>query len=117
MPYPFQLPALGYAHAALEPTIDARTMEIHHGKHHAAYTANLNKALEGHAALHVRSDEERHLRLVGERSLVHEYGFGYAGDVVPRFVQVGVVVDVEVEQSFGKESCHYLKLSAVKVMC
>ncbi len=58
MPYPFQLPALGYAHAALEPTIDARTMEIHHGKHHAAYTANLNKALEGHAALHARSDEE-----------------------------------------------------------
>jgi Fe-Mn family superoxide dismutase len=58
MPYPFQLPALGYAHDALEPTIDARTMEIHHGKHHAAYTANLNKALEGQAALHGRSDEE-----------------------------------------------------------
>ena len=44
-----ELPALPYAHDALEPHIDARTMEIHHGKHHAAYVANLNKALEGHA--------------------------------------------------------------------
>jgi Fe-Mn family superoxide dismutase len=43
----FQLPALPYKHDALEPHIDARTMEIHHGKHHAAYTANLNKAIEG----------------------------------------------------------------------
>ncbi len=42
----FELPDLPYAHDALEPNIDARTMEIHHGKHHAAYTANLNKAVE-----------------------------------------------------------------------
>ena len=41
-----ELPALPYAHNALEPHIDARTMEIHHGKHHAAYVTNLNKALE-----------------------------------------------------------------------
>jgi len=58
MPYPFELPALGYAHDALEPHIDARTMEIHHGKHHAGYTNNLNKALEGHEALHGKSAEE-----------------------------------------------------------
>lgn len=43
----FELPALPYAFEALEPHIDARTMEIHHGKHHAAYVANLNKAIEG----------------------------------------------------------------------
>jgi Fe-Mn family superoxide dismutase len=43
----FQLPNLPYAHNALEPHIDARTMEIHHGKHHAAYTTNLNAAIEG----------------------------------------------------------------------
>ncbi|MCB9183163.1 MAG: superoxide dismutase [Flavobacteriales bacterium] len=42
----FQLPALPYAFDALEPHIDARTMEIHHGKHHQAYVTNLNKAVE-----------------------------------------------------------------------
>jgi Fe-Mn family superoxide dismutase len=44
---PFQLPALPYAFNALEPHIDARTMEIHHGKHHQGYVNNLNKAIEG----------------------------------------------------------------------
>ena len=43
----FTLPALPYANNALEPNIDAQTMEIHHDKHHAAYVTNLNKALEG----------------------------------------------------------------------
>lgn len=43
----FQLPALPYSFDALEPHIDARTMEIHHGKHHNAYTTNLNNALDG----------------------------------------------------------------------
>jgi len=44
-PEPFKLPPLPYAYDALEPHIDARTMEIHHDKHHAAYVANLNKAV------------------------------------------------------------------------
>ena len=44
---PYQLPPLPYAFNALEPHIDARTMEIHHDKHHAAYVTNLNKAIEG----------------------------------------------------------------------
>jgi len=43
----FELPSLPYAEDALEPHIDARTMGIHHGKHHAAYTSNLNAAIEG----------------------------------------------------------------------
>ena len=43
----FELPQLPYAHDALEPHIDARTMEIHHGKHHAGYTNNLNNAIAG----------------------------------------------------------------------
>jgi len=43
----FELPALPYAHDALEPNIDARTMEIHHGKHHNGYTNKLNKAIAG----------------------------------------------------------------------
>ncbi len=45
----FTLPDLPYAHDALEPHIDARTMEIHHGKHHAGYTTNLNNAIAGTA--------------------------------------------------------------------
>src|SRR5213080_947965 len=44
---PFTVPPLPYAFDALEPHIDAKTMEIHHDKHHAAYVTNLNKALEG----------------------------------------------------------------------
>jgi len=43
----FELPKLGYAYDALEPNIDARTMEIHHGKHHQGYTNNLNNAIAG----------------------------------------------------------------------
>lgn len=43
----FELPKLPYAYDALEPMIDARTMEIHHTKHHAAYTSNLNNAIQG----------------------------------------------------------------------
>lgn len=48
-PIVFELPPLGYAFDALEPHIDARTMEIHHDKHHAGYTKKFNKALEGSA--------------------------------------------------------------------
>jgi len=48
---PFTLPALGYDFKALEPHIDAKTMEIHHDKHHQAYVTNLNKALEGQTDL------------------------------------------------------------------
>jgi Fe-Mn family superoxide dismutase len=51
----FTLPDLPYAANALEPHIDERTMQIHHGKHHAAYVANLNKALEGHDFLQSRT--------------------------------------------------------------
>jgi len=43
----FELPQLPYAYDALEPHIDARTMEIHHSKHHNAYTTNLNAAIAG----------------------------------------------------------------------
>lgn len=57
MPYPFQLPELGYDYDALEPHIDARTMEIHHSKHHAGYTNKLNAALEGLTDLHEKSAE------------------------------------------------------------
>jgi Fe-Mn family superoxide dismutase len=54
----FELPALPYAPNALEPHIDARTMEIHHGKHHQAYVNNVNAALDGHADLQGKSIED-----------------------------------------------------------
>ncbi len=55
---PHELPKLPYALDALEPHIDARTMEIHHGKHHNAYVTNLNAALDKHPDLHKKSLDE-----------------------------------------------------------
>ncbi|MBM3840274.1 MAG: superoxide dismutase [Verrucomicrobia bacterium] len=52
-----ELPSLPYPKEALEPHFDAQTMEIHHGKHHAAYVTNLNKAIAGNAALESKSIE------------------------------------------------------------
>jgi Fe-Mn family superoxide dismutase len=81
MPYPFELPELGYAYDALEPHIDARTMEIHYSKHHAGYTNNLNKALEEHKGLHGKSADEllADLSAVPEaiRTAVRNNGGGY----------------------------------------
>ena len=53
-----QLPPLPYDFAALEPHIDAQTMQIHHGKHHQAYVNNLNAALEKHPDLQAKSAED-----------------------------------------------------------
>ncbi len=53
-----EIPALPYGFAALEPHIDAKTMEIHHDKHHNAYASKLNAALEGHADLAAKSIED-----------------------------------------------------------
>ena len=78
----FELPTLSYAYDALEPSIDARTMQIHHGKHHAGYTNNLNKALEGQDALADKSIEEILADLdsvpEGIRTTVRNNGGGYA---------------------------------------
>lgn len=79
---PFSQSPLPYAYNALEPSIDARTMEIHYGKHHAAYVANLNKALEGHAELAKLSINEllQSLDKVPEsiRTTVRNNGGGHA---------------------------------------
>ena len=57
-PQPFTLPKLGYAYDALEPHIDARTMEIHHTKHHQAYITNALNALKGQPSLQTMSAED-----------------------------------------------------------
>jgi Fe-Mn family superoxide dismutase len=78
----FELPALPYAEDALEPHIDARTMGIHHDKHHAGYTNNLNSALADHPNLAAKSIEEilGDLDAVPEniRTAVRNNGGGYA---------------------------------------
>src|SRR5258705_12751311 len=57
-PMAFTVPPLPYGFDALEPYIDAKTMEIHHDKHHGAYVTNLNKALEGQANLQAKSIDD-----------------------------------------------------------
>ncbi len=76
-----QLPPLPYDFAALEPHIDAQTMQIHHGKHHQAYVNNLNAALEKHPELQSKSAEDliRNLSAVPEdiRTAVRNNGGGH----------------------------------------
>lgn len=78
----YTLPALPYAHNALEPHIDAKTMEIHHTKHHQAYITNVNKALEGHADLAALPVDElvKKLASVPEaiRTVVRNNGGGHS---------------------------------------
>ena len=72
----FELPDLGYAYDALEPAIDARTMEIHHTKHHNGYTNKLNTAIEG-TALEGKSIEDILTSLDMTNSAVRNNGGGY----------------------------------------
>ena len=78
----FELPPLPYPYDALEPHIDARTMEIHHSGHHGAYVRNLNAALEKHPELQNRSIEDllRNINQVPEdiRTAVRNNGGGHA---------------------------------------
>jgi superoxide dismutase, Fe-Mn family len=72
----FQLPDLTYDYSALEPHIDARTMEIHHSKHHAAYTANLNKAVDG-TALEGKAIEDIFAGISAHPAAVRNNGGGF----------------------------------------
>ncbi len=79
---PYQLPPLPYAFDALEPHIDAKTMEIHHDKHHATYVNKLNEALANHPDLQAKSVEDllRGIDQVPEaiRGAVRNHGGGHA---------------------------------------
>jgi len=71
----FELPALPYATDALEPNIDAKTMEIHHGKHHNGYVTNLNNAIAG-TDMEGKSLEEL-LKMAGSNTAVRNNGGGH----------------------------------------
>ena len=77
----YTLPELPYAYDALEPHIDARTMEIHHTKHHGGYVANLNKALEKLNLGHLSIEElmaEIHTVPEDVQTAVRNHGGGHA---------------------------------------
>lgn len=80
-PVAFTVPPLPYPFDALEPYIDAKTMEVHHDKHHGAYVANLNKALEGHPDLQSKSIDDlmKNLDAIPEniRTAVRNNGGGH----------------------------------------
>ncbi|MGN6699669.1 MAG: superoxide dismutase [Thermomicrobiales bacterium] len=108
----YELPALPYAFDALEPNIDARTMEIHHDRHHQTYVTNLNNALQGHDNLASQSVEDllRNINHVPEniRTAVRNNGGGHANHSL--FWQImspngggaptGAIADA-INQSFG----------------
>ena len=77
----FTVPPLPYPFDALEPHIDAKTMQIHHDKHHGGYVTNVNKALEGHADLQAKSIDDlmKNLNAVPEniRTAVRNNGGGH----------------------------------------
>lgn len=83
---PFELPPLPFAKDALEPHLDAVTMEFHYGKHHATYVANLNKAVAGHPQVEATPIEEliKHLDRVPEsiRTAVRNQGGGHYNHVL-----------------------------------
>jgi len=72
----FELPKLGYSYDALEPNIDARTMEIHHSKHHGGYTTKLNNAVEG-TDLEGKTIEEILKNVSSHSTAVRNNGGGY----------------------------------------
>ena len=94
---PHKLPALGYSVDALEPHIDAQTMQIHHGKHHMAYVGNLNKAIAEAPELAAKSAENtgEELLSVLERRLdnvIHRLGFAPSRNAARQLVNAGHVL-------------------------
>ena len=124
MAYPHELPELGYDYGALEPHIDARTMEIHHTKHHQGYTNKLNAALEGHPGLHGYSGEQLLMGLdslpESIRTAVRNNGGGFVNHTVFWSIMApggasepsGALADA-INDAFGSFSALKEKLTAV----
>lgn len=105
----FKLPELGYAYDALEPNIDARTMEIHHTKHHNGYTTKLNGAIEG-TALEGKSIEAILSNLDMSNAAVRNNGGGFYNHSLFRSVMnpndkgtLSGELKVAIEAAFGSE--------------
>jgi superoxide dismutase, Fe-Mn family len=105
-----RLPELGYAYDALEPYIDARTMEIHHTKHHQTYIDKLNAALQGHDRLQSVNIEQvlKKLNEVPEqiRTAVRNHGGGHANHsffwpILKKDVPIGGPVHEAIKKGFG----------------
>ena len=133
---PFTLPDLPYAYDALEPYIDEKTMRIHHDKHHAAYVAKLNAALDGHADLADKSLEDLLTNLDALpdsiRTAVRNNGGGHAnhtlfwdvmapGGPAGTFEEIGAAIDgvvsgfdgfVKLMKTFGSLSSFQEQFSA-----
>lgn len=104
------LPELSYSYDGLEPFIDARTMEIHHTKHHQAYITNLNVAIKGHAQLTELSVDQlvSHLDEVPEdiRTVVRNHGGGHANHsffwpILKKDIEPGGPVLDAINKQFG----------------
>jgi len=104
------LPALSYSYDGLEPFIDARTMEIHHSKHHQAYITNLNAAIRGHVQLTELSVDQlvSHLDKVPEdiRTVVRNHGGGHANHsffwpILKKDIEPGGPVVEAINKQFG----------------
>ncbi|MBI2310186.1 superoxide dismutase [Candidatus Collierbacteria bacterium] len=108
---PFELPELLYSFDALEPVIDAKTMEIHHDKHHAAYVAKLNDAVAKHPELGSKSVEEllKDLNNIPEdiRTAVKNHGGGHANHslfweiMTPKNRKPSTVLSEAINKTFG----------------
>jgi Fe-Mn family superoxide dismutase len=123
---PFTLPPLGYSFDALEPYIDAKTMEIHHDRHHKAYVDNLNKAVASHPDLQKMTVEELQLKMDSlpqdVQTAIRNQGGGHAnhslfwktlsksGGKAPK----GELA-TDIDKAFGSLSAFQEKLSAAAI--
>jgi Fe-Mn family superoxide dismutase len=105
-----ELPKLGYGYDALEPYIDAKTMEIHYTKHHQAYIDKLNAALEKHPELQEKKAEEllKDLNKVPEdiRNAVRNHGGGHLNhsmlwELMKKDVEMSENINAAIDESFG----------------
>jgi len=105
----FELPKLSYGYDALEPYIDAKTMEIHHSKHHQAYTDKFNAAIKGHEKMEKMKADDiiKNLNHVPEgiRTAVRNNGGGYVNhnffwQVLKKDVQISGDIKVAINQKF-----------------